>query len=219
EKINGLKWDIQVGEITIRELRKKLEKAQKEKDSIQFNIDKFENASKSLNKLIECQIVDNYKKGLGYENYNAVPPPYTRNFMPPTPNLCFIGLGEFANKPIVENSKAKSDEEVPKEVRKCNDALIIEDWVSNSEEENVSQTKTKKKTVKPSIAKIEFVKPKKQKKSARKTIKQVEKHRQNTHSLKGNQKNWNNMMSQRLGSILRCLIRSVMCVKVLIICR
>ncbi|GJT02847.1 uncharacterized mitochondrial protein-like protein [Tanacetum coccineum] len=37
EKINGLKWDIQVGEITIRELRKKLEKFQKEKDSIQLN--------------------------------------------------------------------------------------------------------------------------------------------------------------------------------------
>ncbi|GJV49243.1 ribonuclease H-like domain-containing protein [Tanacetum coccineum] len=52
ENINGLKWDIQVGEITIRELRKKLEKIQKEKDSIQFNVDKFENATNSLNKLI-----------------------------------------------------------------------------------------------------------------------------------------------------------------------
>ncbi|GKB25593.1 proline-rich receptor-like protein kinase PERK9 [Tanacetum coccineum] len=52
ENINGLKWDIQVGEITIRELRKKLEKIQKDKDSIQFNVDKFENASKILDKLI-----------------------------------------------------------------------------------------------------------------------------------------------------------------------
>ncbi|GJV62738.1 hypothetical protein Tco_1473566 [Tanacetum coccineum] len=86
--------------------------------------DKFENASKSLNKLIECQIVDNCKKGLGY---NAVPPPYTGNFMPPTPDLSFTGLDEFVNKPIVENSKAKSDEEMPKEVRKCNDAPTIED--------------------------------------------------------------------------------------------
>ncbi|GJT75907.1 putative ribonuclease H-like domain-containing protein [Tanacetum coccineum] len=94
------------------ELRKKLEKLQKEKDSIQFNVDKFENASKSLNKLIECQIVDNCKKGLGYENYNAVPPPYTGNFMPPTPNLSFTGLDEFVNKPVVENRK--SDEEVSK---------------------------------------------------------------------------------------------------------
>ncbi|GJT82658.1 putative ribonuclease H-like domain-containing protein [Tanacetum coccineum] len=173
ENINGLKWDIQVGEITIRELRKKLEKIQKEKDSIQFNVDKFKNASKSLNKLIECQIVDNCKKGLGYEKYNAVPPPYTGNFMPPTPDLSFTGLDEFVNKPVVEN---------------------------RNEEENVSQTKTEKKIVKPSIAKIEFVKPKQQEKTARKTVKQVEKHRQNTHSPRGNQRNWNNMMSQKLGS-------------------
>ncbi|GJX13995.1 putative ribonuclease H-like domain-containing protein [Tanacetum coccineum] len=122
EKINGLKWDIQVGEITISELRKKLEKLQKEKDSIQFNVDKFENASKSLDKLIECQIVDNCKK-----------------------------------EAVVENRK--SDEEVFEIVRKNNDAPIIEEWVSDSEEENVSQAKTKKKIVKPSIAKIEFGNP------------------------------------------------------------
>ncbi|GJW87197.1 hypothetical protein Tco_0162537 [Tanacetum coccineum] len=197
ENINGLKWDIQVGEITIRELRKKLEKIQKEKDSIQFNVDKFENASKSLNKLIECQIVDNCKKGLGYEKYNAVPPPYTGNFMPSTPDLSFTGLDEFVNKPVVENRK--SDEEVSEIVRK-NDALIIEEYVSDSEEENVSQPKTDKKTVKPSIAKIEFFKPKQQEKTAKKTVKHAEKHRQNTYSLRENQRNWNNKMSHRLRS-------------------
>ncbi|GJR23298.1 hypothetical protein Tco_0971825 [Tanacetum coccineum] len=127
EKINGLKWDIQVGEITIRELRKNLEKIQKEKDSIQFNVDKFENASKSFNKLIECQIVNNCKKRLGYENYNAVPPPYTRNFIPATHNLYFTGLDEFVNKPVVKNNKAMSSEEEPKVVRKSDDVLIIED--------------------------------------------------------------------------------------------
>ncbi|GJU40851.1 retrovirus-related pol polyprotein from transposon TNT 1-94 [Tanacetum coccineum] len=88
------------------ELRKKLEIAQKEKDSIQFNIDKFENASKSLDKLIECQIVDNYKKGLGY---SAVLPPYTGNFIPPTPGLYFTGLDEFVNKHVVENRKSNEE--------------------------------------------------------------------------------------------------------------
>ncbi|GJS97928.1 retrovirus-related pol polyprotein from transposon TNT 1-94 [Tanacetum coccineum] len=166
------------------ELRKKLEKLQKEKDSIQFNVDKFENASKSLDMLIECPIVDNCKKGLGYEKYNVVPPPYTGNF---------IHL-KFVNKPVVENRKC--DEEVSEIVRKNDDALIIEEYVSDSEEENVSQPKTEKKTVKPSIAKIEFVKPKQQEK----TVKQAEKNRQNTHIPRGNQRNWNNMMSQKLGS-------------------
>ncbi|GJZ06101.1 ribonuclease H-like domain-containing protein [Tanacetum coccineum] len=181
--------------LEVYKLRKKLEIAQKEKYEIKFNVDKFENASESLNKLIESQIVDNCKKGLGY---NAVPLSYTGNFMPPTRDLSFTGLDEFVNNPVVENKK--SDEEASKVVRKSNDSPIIEDWVSDSEKENVSQTKTEKKIVKPSIAKIEFVKPKQQEETSRKTVKQVEKHRQNTHSLRGNQRNWNNMMSQRLGS-------------------
>ncbi|GJW36388.1 hypothetical protein Tco_0059308 [Tanacetum coccineum] len=92
------------------------------------------------------------EKGLGYEKYNVVPPPYTGNFMPPTPDLSFTGLDEFVNKLVVKNKK--SDEEVSKVVRKSNDSRIIEDWVSDSEEENVSQTKTEKKIVKLSIAKI-----------------------------------------------------------------
>ncbi|GJU87609.1 hypothetical protein Tco_1295155 [Tanacetum coccineum] len=107
-------------------------------------------------------------------------PPYIGNFMPPTPDLPFTGLDEFVNELVVKNSKAKSSEEEPKEVRKNDDALIIEEWVSDSEEKNVSQTKTEKKTVKPSIAKKEFVKPKQEEKTTRKTVKQVEKHWQNT---------------------------------------
>ncbi|GJW71663.1 ribonuclease H-like domain-containing protein [Tanacetum coccineum] len=74
EKINDLKWDIQIREITIRELRKKLEKIQKENDNIQFNVDKFENASKrnfmpptpdlsftGLDKFVNKHIVENQK--------------------------------------------------------------------------------------------------------------------------------------------------------------
>nr|GFB53341.1 hypothetical protein [Tanacetum cinerariifolium] len=127
-----------IGEIAIRELRKKLKIAQKEKDGIQLNVDKFQHASKSLNKLIECQIVDNYKKGLGYKNYNDVSPLYTGNFMPPTPNLSFTGLDEFVNKSVVKNYKAKSSEEEPKEVKKHDDAPIIKEWVSDNEEKDVS---------------------------------------------------------------------------------
>ncbi|GKB48485.1 hypothetical protein Tco_0899238 [Tanacetum coccineum] len=174
--------DIQVGEITIRELRKKLEKIQKEKDSIQFNVDKFENASKSLNKLIECQIVDNCKKGLGYEKYNAVPPPYTGNFMPPTPDLSFTDLDEFGNKPVVENRK--SDEDVSKVVRKSDDSPIIKDWVSDSEEENVSKTKTEKKTV--NIVKKDFEKSKQQQKLLGKLLNKLSNIGKNTYSLRGN---------------------------------
>ncbi|GJX84371.1 retrovirus-related pol polyprotein from transposon TNT 1-94 [Tanacetum coccineum] len=92
--------------------------------------------------------------------------------MPPTPDLSFTGLDEFVNKHVVENCKAMSSEEEPKVVRKCDDAPSIEEWVSNDEEEDVSQPKIKKKIVRPSIVKKEFVKSKQQEKTARKTVKQ-----------------------------------------------
>nr|GEX51333.1 putative ribonuclease H-like domain-containing protein [Tanacetum cinerariifolium] len=68
--------------------------------------------SESLNKLIDIQIVDNCKKGLGY---NAVPPPYTGLFMPPKPDLSYIGLEEFTSKPPIETFIAKTSKEVPKQ--------------------------------------------------------------------------------------------------------
>nr|GEU86509.1 hypothetical protein [Tanacetum cinerariifolium] len=70
------------------------------------------------------------------------------NFMPLIPDLTFTGLDEFVNKPIVENCKAKSSEEKPKVVRKNDDAPIIEEWVSNYKEEDMSQSKIEKKIVK-----------------------------------------------------------------------
>ncbi|GJT79037.1 hypothetical protein Tco_1045762 [Tanacetum coccineum] len=153
-----LRWQMAMKN-NYRELRRSLKTVQREeKMVIQLTVDKFEHASKSLNKLIDCQIVDNCKKGLGYENYNAVPPPYTGNFMPPAPDLSFTGLDEFVNKPVVENSKAMSSKKEPKVVRKYDDAPSIKEWVSDYEEEDVSQPKTEKKTVRPSTVKKEFVK-------------------------------------------------------------
>ncbi|GKA69899.1 hypothetical protein Tco_0775963, partial [Tanacetum coccineum] len=75
QDIKGLKFEIHIEEIAIRELRKKLKIVQKEK---------------------------------------RFPPPYTGNFMPPTPDLSFTGLDEFVNEPVVENCKAMSSEEEPK---------------------------------------------------------------------------------------------------------
>nr|GEW26111.1 putative ribonuclease H-like domain-containing protein [Tanacetum cinerariifolium] len=83
---------------------------------------------------------------------------------------------EFVVKPIVEN---KSSEEETKAVRKNNDGLIIKE---------------------PSIVKKEFVKPRQREKTIKKTVKKVENNRQNIHRPKGNQRNWNNIMSQKLGS-------------------
>ncbi|GJS58618.1 ribonuclease H-like domain-containing protein [Tanacetum coccineum] len=208
EDIKLLKCKIYLKDVAITELRRKLELAQKQKDEIQLTVEKLKNSSKSLSKLIDCQIVDKCKTCL---RYNAVPPSYTGNFMPPKHDLSFSGLEEFMNEPIVsepivkkhvvETSEAKASADKPKAVKKNNGAPIIEDWVSDSEEEDMPQAKIQKKTVKPSFAKIEFVKSKEQVKTPRKTtVKQGNQNRLNTHSPRGKQRNWNNMMSQRLGS-------------------
>ncbi|GJV71326.1 putative ribonuclease H-like domain-containing protein [Tanacetum coccineum] len=66
-------------------------------------------------------------------------------------------LDEFVNEHVVENNKAMSSKEEPKVVRKNGDAPIIEEWVSDDEEEDVSQPKIESKTVKPSIVKKEEI--------------------------------------------------------------
>ncbi|GJR26157.1 retrovirus-related pol polyprotein from transposon TNT 1-94 [Tanacetum coccineum] len=159
EDIKVLKCEIHLREVAIIKLRRKLELAQKQKDEIHLTVENFENSSKNLSKLIDYQIVDKCKTGLGY---NAVPPPYTGNFMPPKPDLSFSGLEEFTSelvviKLVVENSKAKASKAKPKAIRKNNGAPIIEDWVSESEEEDVPQTNIENQTVKPSFDKIELL--------------------------------------------------------------
>nr|GEU87969.1 retrovirus-related Pol polyprotein from transposon TNT 1-94 [Tanacetum cinerariifolium] len=118
----------------------------KNKESFRRSIPMETSTSIALVSCDECQI-DNCKKGLGYESYNVVPPPHTRKFMPSTPDLPSTSLDDFVNKHAVENYKAKSSKEVSKVVRKNDDVLIIEEWVSDDEKENVSQPKIEIKTV------------------------------------------------------------------------
>nr|GEV44637.1 putative ribonuclease H-like domain-containing protein [Tanacetum cinerariifolium] len=174
EDIKLLKREIHLREVAITELRRKLELAQKQKDEIQLTVENFENSSKSLNKLLDCQIIDKCKISVGYI---VVPPPHTGKILPLKPDL--LGLEEFENEPIVteltvkkptvKTSEAKASVDKLKVVRKNFGPLLIEDWISDSEDEAELNPKIKKKTVKPSFAKIEFVKSKEQVKYPRKT--------------------------------------------------
>ncbi|GJV26719.1 ribonuclease H-like domain-containing protein [Tanacetum coccineum] len=87
EQLAVLKRDISYKDSKISVLKSKLEKLKQEKESNQLKIEKFDNASKSLNKLIGNQIPDKSRKGLGFVSYNAVPPPPTGLFSP-QPLIC-----------------------------------------------------------------------------------------------------------------------------------
>nr|GEW03006.1 retrovirus-related Pol polyprotein from transposon TNT 1-94 [Tanacetum cinerariifolium] len=79
---------------------------------------------------------------------------------------------EFINEPIVsdptvkklivETSEAKASADKPKVVKKNFGSPLIKDLISDSEDEAESNLKIEKKTIKPSFAKIEFVKSKEQ---------------------------------------------------------
>ncbi|GKB56791.1 hypothetical protein Tco_0912977, partial [Tanacetum coccineum] len=123
EDIKVLKREIHLREIAITELRRKLELAQKQKDEIQLTVENFENLSKNLSKLIDCQIVDKCKT-----EFTSEP---------------------IVIKPIVKKSEAKASEAKPKAVRKNNGAPIIKDWVFDNEEDDVPQAKKTRKPKKP----------------------------------------------------------------------
>nr|GFB16627.1 hypothetical protein [Tanacetum cinerariifolium] len=118
EKINILNLEVKLKDNALVKNTKKLEKAEKEIDELKLTLEKFQNSSKSLNNLLENQVSDKDKTGLGYKaasptvesfvnssemlenqknvksrsdkRYHAVPLPYTGNYMPPKPDLMFI---------------------------------------------------------------------------------------------------------------------------------
>ncbi|GKB01282.1 hypothetical protein Tco_0829326 [Tanacetum coccineum] len=194
-------------------LRTKLEKVKQEKEGFEFKIAKFEKSAKDLDQMLESQITDKSKKGVGY---HAVPSPHPLILNRPTPlDLSYSGLEEFKQPEVNEygprdsslkpttgcdkesdNSKENTDDSLkqqqktdsktssvksplkadkdwkekffspanhvkevePKKVRENNDAPIIEDWVSDDEDEVEPIPKVEKKIVIPAATKKEFVK-------------------------------------------------------------
>ncbi|GKE59528.1 ribonuclease H-like domain-containing protein, partial [Tanacetum coccineum] len=73
EEVAVLKREVACKDYEINILKSEFEKVKQEKEGIEFKIEKFDKASKDLDKLLGNQISDKSKKGLGY---NDVPPPH-----------------------------------------------------------------------------------------------------------------------------------------------
>ncbi|GKE47981.1 hypothetical protein Tco_1479239, partial [Tanacetum coccineum] len=137
------------------------------------------------------------------EGFHAVPPPHTRNYMPSRHDLSFAGLDDSVYKTKVsetETSISKTSKDIlekPKTVMPS--APIIEDWDTDSDNNSVFRPKTDQ--TKPKFIKINFVKSDENVKSVNKdnTYKQVEYPRK-SQSPRGNRRNWNGMMTQKLGN-------------------
>nr|GEW84585.1 hypothetical protein [Tanacetum cinerariifolium] len=138
DQIVVLKRDALFRDSEITALNLQIEKLKKEKESNHIKIHNFENAFKSLDKLIGTQITNNCKTGLGFTSYNAVAPPPTGLFSPPTIDLSNSGLEEF-KQPKFEGYEPKASKSVSvdtsNEIKKALDAPITEDQVSDSNED------------------------------------------------------------------------------------
>ncbi|GJX69531.1 putative ribonuclease H-like domain-containing protein [Tanacetum coccineum] len=111
EDIAFLKYDVQVKDISIKDLKNQLEEALKLKDDLKLKLEKFEESSKNLTKLINSQISAKDKAGLGYDSQMNergyvfhIPPPYTGNYMPSRPDLSFAGLDDSVYKTKVSET-------------------------------------------------------------------------------------------------------------------
>ncbi|GKE43839.1 hypothetical protein Tco_1471123, partial [Tanacetum coccineum] len=121
------------------------------------------------------------------EGYHAVPPRYTRNFMPPKPNLVLADEDEYVfselltSVPAVATSEVKTSESKPKSVSKP----LIEDWISDSE--NGNETWSMSRQRKHSNAKVEFFKSNEHVKSPKQSVKKVENNKQAKYPRKNSQ--------------------------------
>ncbi|GJW92942.1 hypothetical protein Tco_0172614 [Tanacetum coccineum] len=169
--------------------------------------------SELFNSVFDCrssdgddnQTNDRFKKDNGY---HAVPPPLTRNYMPPLANLSFAGLEDYVYRSTTNKTSASMSQvetsitlpsntsvEMPRVEFVRLSEVIIEDWVSD-DDEDIFQSNDVQTTVKPSFKKIEFTKAMNK---PVKSDKQAVKPRMVTQSPKIDRKDWNGKMTQNLG--------------------
>ncbi|GJT44395.1 putative ribonuclease H-like domain-containing protein [Tanacetum coccineum] len=118
EDIKILKLDVILRDNALIELRKKFEKAEKERDDLELTLE---------NHVVDSEENDMYKTS---EGYHAIPPPYTGNFMPPKPDLVLAGVDD------------EDEHETKSEQRKANFAKV--DFVKSNEHVKSSRESVKK---------------------------------------------------------------------------
>ncbi|GKE53108.1 ribonuclease H-like domain-containing protein [Tanacetum coccineum] len=99
ESINVLNLEVKLRDNAFVENKKKLEKEEKKRDKLKLTLDKFQNSSKSLNNLLESQVIDKFKTGLQYNAASStVASPAVESF-----------VNSFEMLENQENNKSRSD--------------------------------------------------------------------------------------------------------------
>ncbi|GJY72386.1 retrovirus-related pol polyprotein from transposon TNT 1-94 [Tanacetum coccineum] len=147
EEVAVLKREVACKDYEINVLKSEFEKVKQEKEGIEFKIEKFDKASKDLDKLLGSQITDKSKKGLGY---NVVPPPHPLIYNRPKKlDLSYSGLDEFKEPEF----KSYGSEDISEDISSFVESLL------NVDKETIFLDK-----------KIEIVKPKNHENPVKKSV-------------------------------------------------
>nr|GEU47735.1 ribonuclease H-like domain-containing protein [Tanacetum cinerariifolium] len=142
------------------------------------------------------------RKGVWFVSYNAVLPPPIGLFSPPKLDLSNSDLKEF-QQPEFESYRPKTsknaNEDIPNKLKEYPDALLVKDRVLDNKDCSIeSPIVVEKKIIVSTIAKVKVVRPKQQEKLVRKIVRYAKMYRSQVP--RENQRNWNNLKSQQLGS-------------------
>ncbi|GJZ99002.1 ribonuclease H-like domain-containing protein [Tanacetum coccineum] len=157
--------------------------------------EKFDDASKSLDKMLGSQITDKSKKGLGY---SVVPPPHPLIYNIPTKlDLSYSDLDEFKEpefqgygpKDDKQESKTICDVELVNSEENTEDSLVKEQVLEDDSTSDESTPKFDTKTIFHTNKKVESVKPKNDEKPVKRSVRYAEMYR--SQRPRGNQRNWN----------------------------
>nr|GEZ16726.1 hypothetical protein [Tanacetum cinerariifolium] len=151
ENIKLLNIEVQVRDNVLATFKQKLNQAEQERDDLKLKLEKFQFSSKNLTDLITSQTTSTHS--LGYVSseddsasdrlppsggYHDVPPLITGTFMPPKPDLVFHTPPSDENEHLAFNVQLSPTK--PEQDLSCRpSAPIIEDWVFDSEEDDIPQ--------------------------------------------------------------------------------
>ncbi|GJU92304.1 hypothetical protein Tco_1304727, partial [Tanacetum coccineum] len=105
ERIRVLERYLELRNNKIENFKNELEEVKKEKESIEFKIEKFENFAKDLDCLLGTQRSVKDKTGLEFNEYTVVPPPPAQVYLPPKNDLSWTGLPEFVDDTVTYYSR------------------------------------------------------------------------------------------------------------------
>nr|GEW36539.1 ribonuclease H-like domain-containing protein [Tanacetum cinerariifolium] len=138
ENIKLLHIEVQVRDTALTTLRQKLDTTEKERDDLNMKLEKFQTSSKRLTDFDSWPPSNLYDRFVLSGGYHAVSPPITGTFMSPKPDLVFHNPPSDEIEHLAFNVQL-SPTKPEQDLSSRPSTPIIEDWVSDSEEDDIPQ--------------------------------------------------------------------------------